>query len=99
LAVFRIVQESLSNIHRHSHSSTANILLIRQGSNLNLEIADQGRGIPPGRDNTGVGIAGIRERVRLLKGTMSIRSDASGTIICISLPVPEERTASSGAVA
>ena len=99
LAVFRIVQESLSNVHRHSHSSTANILLIRQGSSLNLEIADQGRGIPPGKDNVGVGIAGIRERVRLLKGTVTIRSDASGTIIRISLPVPEEQAASSGAVA
>ena len=49
LAVFRIVQESLSNVHRHSHSSTANILLVRQGAFLNLEIGDQGRGIPPGR--------------------------------------------------
>src|SRR5579864_449603 len=99
LAVIRIVQESLSNIHRHSHSSTANILLIRQGSFLDLEIADQGRGILPGKDNAGVGIAGIRERVRLLKGTVTIRSDASGTIITISLPVPEEQAASSGAVA
>ncbi len=99
LAVFRIVQESLSNVHRHSHSSTANILLVRQGSSLNLDIADQGRGIPAGKDNTGVGIAGIRERVRLLKGTVTIRSDVSGTIIRISLPVPEEQVASSGAVA
>lgn len=99
LAVFRIVQESLSNVHRHSHSSTANILLVRQDSSLNLDISDQGRGIPAGKDNTGVGIAGIRERVRLLKGTVTIRSDASGTIIRISLPVTEEQAASSGAVA
>jgi PAS domain S-box-containing protein len=99
LAVFRIVQESLSNVHRHSHSSTANILLIRQGSSLNLEIADQGRGMPPGKDKAGVGIGSIRERVRLLKGTVNISSDASGTIISISLPVPEEQTASTDAVA
>ncbi|MBZ5490877.1 MAG: PAS domain-containing sensor histidine kinase [Acidobacteriia bacterium] len=99
LAVFRIVQESLSNVHRHSHSSTANILLIRQGSSLNLEIADQGRGMPPGKDKAGVGIGSIRERVRLLKGTVNISSDASGTIISISLPVPEDQAASSGAVA
>jgi len=99
LAVFRIVQESLSNIHRHSHSSTANILLIRQGSSLSLEIADQGRGIPPGKINAGVGIAGIRERVRLLKGTVNISSGASGTIISISLPLPEEQASASGAVA
>jgi signal transduction histidine kinase len=99
LAVFRVVQESLSNVHRHSHSSTANIRLIRQGTFLTLEIADQGRGIPPGKGNAGVGIAGIRERVRLLKGTVTIRSDASGTLITISLPVPKEPAASSGAVA
>jgi len=99
LAVFRIVQESLSNVHRHSHSATANIVLIRQGSTLNLEIADQGRGMPPGKDKTGVGIGSIRERVRLLKGTVNIGSDASGTIISISLPLPEEQAASSDAVA
>ncbi len=99
LAVFRIVQESLSNVHRHSHSSTAHILLVRQGPLLNLNIADQGRGTPPGKSNAGVGIAGIRERVRLLKGTVTIRSDTSGTSITISLPVSEEEAASSGAVA
>jgi two-component system, NarL family, sensor kinase len=99
LAVFRIVQESLSNVHRHSHSSTANIRLVRQGSFLNLEIADQGRGIPPGRDNTGVGIAGIRERVRLLKGTMNIITNSSGTVIKIELPLHEGEASASGAVA
>lgn len=99
LAVFRIVQESLSNIHRHSHSSTAHILLIRQSSTLYVEIADQGRGIPPGKDNAGVGIAGMQERVRLLKGTVKINSGASGTIIAINLPLPGEKAASAGAVA
>ena len=96
--MFRIVQESLSNVHRHSHSATANILLVREGSSLNLEIADQGRGIPPGKDKTGVGIGSIRERVRLLKGTVNITTNFSGTIIRVSLPLAEEQ-ASSGAVA
>jgi PAS domain S-box-containing protein len=98
LAVFRIVQESLSNVHRHSHSSTANILLVREGSSLNLEIADQGRGIPPGKDKAGVGIGSIRERARLLKGTVNITTNFSGTVIKVSLPLAEEQ-ASSGAVA
>lgn len=98
LAVFRIVQESLSNVHRHSHSSTANILLVREGSSLNLEIADQGRGIPPGKDKAGVGIGSIRERARLLKGTVNITTNFSGTVIRVSLPLAEEQ-ASSGAVA
>jgi signal transduction histidine kinase len=98
LAVFRIVQESLSNVHRHSHSSTANILLVREGSSLNLEIADQGRGIPAGKDKAGVGIGSIRERARLLKGTVNITTNFSGTVIKVSLPWAEEQ-ASSGAVA
>lgn len=99
LAVFRIVQESLSNVHRHSHSSTATILLVRQGSSLNLEIADQGRGIPPGKDKTGVGIGSIRERARLLKGTVNITTNFSGTVIRVCLPLPEEQALTSGAVA
>jgi PAS domain S-box-containing protein len=99
LAVFRIVQECLSNVHRHSHSATASILLARNGQLLTLEIADQGRGLRPGTDNAGVGIAAMRERVRLLKGQMEIRSGAAGTAIAIRLPLPAEQASSSGAVA
>jgi PAS domain S-box-containing protein len=96
LAVFRIVQESLSNIHRHSHSSTAHILLIRQDAALGLEISDQGRGIPPGKDMAGVGIAAMRERVRLLRGRLDIKTSSSGTTIAISLPLADEQVPSSG---
>jgi PAS domain S-box-containing protein len=99
LAVFRIVQECLSNVHRHAHSTTASILLSRGGQFLNLEIADQGRGLRPGADSAGVGIAAMRERVRLLKGHLEIRSGASGTTIVIRLPLPAEQDSSSGAVA
>jgi len=96
LAVFRIVQEALSNIHRHSHSSTAQILLIRQDAALGLEISDQGRGIPPGKDMAGVGIAAMRERVRLLRGRLDIKTSSSGTTITISLPLADEQVPSSG---
>jgi PAS domain S-box-containing protein len=99
LAVFRIVQEALSNIHRHSHSSTAHILLIRQDADLALEISDQGRGIPPGKDISGVGIAAMRERVRLLRGSLEIKTGPTGTAITISLPLGDEQPSSSGAVA
>jgi len=99
LAVFRIVQECLSNVHRHAHSPTASILLSRSGQLLTLEIADQGRGLRSGADNAGVGIAAMRERVRLLKGQMEIRTGASGTTIAIRLPLSGEQAASSGAVA
>jgi signal transduction histidine kinase len=97
LAVFRIVQEALSNIHRHSHSPTAHILLIRQDAALALEISDQGRGIPPGKDMAGVGVAAMRERVRLLRGSLDIKTGSTGTTITISLPLGDEQ--SSGAVA
>jgi PAS domain S-box-containing protein len=99
LAVFRIVQEALSNIHRHSHSPTAHVLLIRQDAALALEISDQGRGIPPGKDMAGVGIAAMRERVRLLRGSLEIKTGSAGTAITISLPLTDEPSASSGAVA
>jgi len=99
LAVFRIVQESLSNIHRHSHSSTAHILLIRQDAALVLEISDQGRGIPPGKDVAGVGIAAMRERVRLLRGSLEIKTGSTGTAITISLPLADGQSPSSDAVA
>jgi PAS domain S-box-containing protein len=97
LAVFRIVQEALSNIHRHSHSPTAHILLIRQEAALALEISDQGRGIPLGKGMAGVGVAAMRERVRLLRGSLDIKTGSTGTTITISLPLADEQ--SSGAVA
>ena len=93
VTVFRIVQEALSNIHRHAHSRTAAITLMRHADYLHLEIADAGRGIPAevlanaGSKLAGVGLAGMRERVRLLGGTLDIQSGAGGTIVQIVLPV------------
>jgi PAS domain S-box-containing protein len=93
LAIFRIVQESLANIHRHSGSQTAAIILGRQNGKVMLEISDQGCGIPPellnggnGSRRSGVGLAGIRERIRQLKGACEIESNSAGTKIRISLP-------------
>lgn len=99
LAVFRIVQECLSNVHRHAHSATASILLSRSGQLLTLEIVDQGRGLQSGAHSAGVGIAAMRERVRLLRGFMDIRTGPSGTAIAIRLPLSAELASSSGAVA
>jgi PAS domain S-box-containing protein len=90
LAAFRIVQESLTNIHRHSESKTAAIRLWRDTRNVYLEIQDQGKGIPAEKlaaQRTGVGIAGMRERVRLLSGTMNIGSSPAGTTISVCLPL------------
>ena len=93
LGIFRIVQESLTNIHRHSHSQTASILLSQEVAHVRLEISDEGTGIPPDvlsrteGGTTGVGIAGMRERVRLLRGRFEISSGSCGTTIRIVLPV------------
>jgi signal transduction histidine kinase len=93
ITIFRVVQEALSNIHRHAHSRTADIRLLRRADLVQLEIADVGRGIPPeilGPDSSrfgGVGIAGMRERVRLLGGRLQIQSSGTGTRIQAVLPL------------
>jgi len=78
LAVFRMVQECLTNIHRHSASKTATLSLERSPEGIALNIQDEGKGIPADKlvgiydQRSGVGIAGMRERVRHFKGTMDI---------------------------
>lgn len=93
LAIFRIVQESLANIHRHSGSSTASIVFGRENGNVIMEIADQGCGISPhiltggnGSSSSGVGLPGMRERVRHLQGHCEIKSSSEGTKIFVKLP-------------
>lgn len=101
-AIFRIVQESLTNIHRHSGSETAQIRLARSSSGLTLEVSDRGRGIPAevmrrsdDKGRLGVGILGMRERVTQLGGTLDIESsDGAGTIVRASLPAPDQPPAS-----
>ncbi|HMC32289.1 MAG TPA: PAS domain S-box protein, partial [Candidatus Angelobacter sp.] len=86
LAVFRIIQEALSNIHRHSGSRTATVRISCDGDVLRLQIADQGRGILE-IHRSGVGLGSMRERARLLKGQLAIETGSTGTTIKIELPV------------
>jgi two-component system, NarL family, sensor kinase len=94
-ALFRVVQEALTNIHRHSHASEVTICLSVNTGNVRLEIDDNGRGIPEQKlhdffesgGGTGVGLAGIRERVQELGGSLEIESDQTGTLLRIVLPV------------
>ncbi len=95
LAIFRLVQECLTNIHRHSGSKTALIRLSRDGGSVRTEVQDNGNGIPPERlseirTRGGVGMRGIRERVRQFHGEMKIESDGSGTSVIVSIPIPQE---------
>jgi PAS domain S-box-containing protein len=93
MALFRVVQEALSNVHRHSSSKTAEIRLERRAERLVLTISDAGRGIvdaPAGKRDAirtpGVGIAGMRARLKQLGGTLEIRSGSRGTTVIATLP-------------
>lgn len=94
LALFRIVQECLTNIHRHSGSDAAVVRLSRAAGNVRLDVEDEGKGIPAEKlrgiraQRSGVGITGMRERVRHFNGVMDIRSNGAGTRISVTLPVP-----------
>ena len=95
--LFRIVQESLTNIFRHSGSDTAHVQIEVRSGVVRLEVADNGKGIPEEIMTTlnssggqlGVGIRGMRERVRQLGGWLQIRSRPNGTTIVVSLSVKE----------
>src|SRR5262249_4746582 len=93
-AIFRIVQECLTNIHRHSGSPVAKIRITRRAAQVLVEVADRGKGIPPEQRKAmqagaklGVGIRGMSERVRQLGGTLDITSSGKGTVIVAKLPV------------
>lgn len=94
LALFRLVQECLTNIHRHSGSKQAIVRLSREADGIFLEIQDEGNGISPERlaairaQRSGVGITGMRERVRHLGGAMNIQSSGRGTNISFMFPLP-----------
>jgi signal transduction histidine kinase len=93
LMLFRVVQESLTNIHRHSGSRTATIRLARYPQDVVLEVRDQGQGIAnadrDGAPNVriGVGIASMRERVRQIGGRLQIRSRPGGTDVEVVVPL------------
>jgi len=84
-AIFRIVQESLTNIHRHSGSPTASISISRTRREVRLGVHDQGKGIS-GSMKRGVGIQGMHERVRQLGGRLQINSGKGGTSVVAILP-------------
>jgi PAS domain S-box-containing protein len=100
-ALFRIVQESLINIHRHAGSETAQIRLQRNGKAIVLEIEDRGRGIPraaltnitSGGGSAGVGIPGMSERIEQLGGSLEITSHdhgPTGTAVRVRLPLGKD---------
>lgn len=96
IALFRVLQESLTNIHRHSGASDATIRFQHEGDAVILEVRDFGKGIPEERlrllhgvtAETGVGLAGMRERLHELNGKLEIESDSRGTTMRATVPMP-----------
>jgi PAS domain S-box-containing protein len=96
LSLFRIVQECLTNIHRHSGSLTAFVRLAQCRQEVTLEVKDEGRGfssngesIVSSAETPGVGLRGMRERVRQLGGQLEITSNGTGTLVLAKLPLVE----------
>ena len=92
LVVFRIVQESLTNVHRHSGSKTASIRVAREGDKIVVEVQDHGHGMSPEKlaeirsQGSGVGISGMRERLRHFSGELLVESNGKGTRLLATLP-------------
>ena len=95
LAFFRVFQEALTNVHRHSQSDKVHIRFAFNDGQAVLQIQDQGKGMPanslqPNSDSLeafGVGIRGMRERLRQLRGTLEISSTSQGTTVQASIPI------------
>jgi signal transduction histidine kinase len=94
-ALFRIMQEALTNVHRHAHSDRVDVTLETDKNNACLVIRDFGKGIPKetlvkfrqSGTHVGVGLAGIRERVKELGGSFELHSNKNGTTIKVALPI------------
>jgi signal transduction histidine kinase len=99
LAMFRVLQESLTNVHRHSGSETAEVRLLMRDGNAVLEIEDKGKGFDPavleqrGEDwmgALGVGVRGMNERMRQLKGKLEIIPQECGTLVRATIPISHQ---------
>src|SRR6202790_222272 len=94
-ALFRVLQESLTNVHRYSGSPSAEIRIFQSARNVHLEIVDHGKGVKAGMERPafagaptlGVGIPGMRERIRQLGGQLEVEFSNEGTRVHASLPV------------
>jgi PAS domain S-box-containing protein len=97
LAIFRIIQECLTNIHRHSGSATAAIRIRQEEGRLTVQVRDSGKGMPLKKQRElaessrgGVGFGGMRERLRQLGGALEIKSEGEGTLVSVTLNVRTE---------
>lgn len=100
LVVFRLVQECLINIHRHSGARSADIEINRDPEKVIIEIRDQGKGITKEKlaqiqyGAAGLGLRGMRERLRQFQGEMVLNSNGKGTAVVVTIPLPNEMASS-----
>ena len=95
IALFRVLQESLTNVHRHSRAKSAEISVDADAEQVTIEIRDHGRGMPPHiirqieaeTSKLGVGLAGMRERIHELGGSFTVSSSDRGTTVRASIPL------------
>ena len=99
-ALFRVIQEALTNVYRHARATKVSVSLQANSNQLSLRIADDGRGIPangPDGDEAplGVGIPGMRSRIEQLGGRLEITSSPAGAVVTATLPLPRSTRAAS----
>lgn len=101
LSLFRITQECLTNVHRHSGSSTVFIRLGRVDDRVELEVKDEGRGIDQetqskinSEASSGVGFRGMQERLKAIGGRLAVHSNGTGTSVVVTIPLAEAQSAS-----
>ncbi|HUA34377.1 MAG TPA: ATP-binding protein [Candidatus Binataceae bacterium] len=87
---YQVTREAVSNVIRHAHARSVEVKIGRQAGGALVTISDDGRGIEAGRDAEGVGLKGVRERVELLGGKLSVQSGAHGTVVSAEIPEPME---------
>ena len=97
IVLFRVLQESLTNITKHAASAAVDVLLEVGQNVISLSVRDYGKGIPAERlakmngsgSDVGVGIAGMRERLNELGGRLEIESNSTGTLLRALIPLPK----------
>jgi signal transduction histidine kinase len=106
IALFRVLQESLTNVHRHAHAASAEIKVEADAEQIAIEIRDHGKGLPPhildqieDGSKLGVGLAGMRERIHELEGDFAVTSDEQGTTVRATVPLSVREEAQQVSVA
>jgi signal transduction histidine kinase len=88
-AVYRIVQEALTNVVKHADAGTVRIVVARHGGSVDVAVTDDGRGFEPGAPSAGFGLIGITERAELLGGEVAVDSSPAGTTVRVAIPLLE----------